>query len=585
MPGLVRWLLSAEAALRRLACRKRLAILTVMGISLGGRALLLPVLAPPKPAIQDEFSYLLAADTFEHGRLANPPHPMRAHFETPQVLTEPTYASKYPPFSALLMAFGQRVFGHPWVGVWLSAGLLCGALCWALQGWLPPYWAFIGALLAVARIGVVSYWTESYWGGTCASIGGALLFGALGRIRRAAPLGRTGPPGPALLAKDQASPAAGCGPGGPPYYVGQVSNLRAAFQAALPKFSLPFAIGLAILANTRPFEGFLLALLCAITLALTIPLRRLPRVTAPTALLLLPVLAWMAYYNFRVTGNALELPYRAHENQYAIWLPFLWQTHSSPEPHYNNDFLRTFWVAGDGSFKQYERDHILKVHVYDFFQLEQFYLGGPLFLCICFCLWALIRNRKSRLGLILLASFAALTAVECRMVPHYAAPATALIFGVAAASLRIVRRTWPGRRTEALYVTWAVLALFAVETGWRLSTPSGRYFTSGPDYHRAAKRERALTQISSEPGKQLVLVRYGPKHDLFEELVYNLADIDDARVVWARSLGPELDRALLRYYQDRKIWLVEENGDLQVTPYPVDQYYTSQGGRSNGQVL
>jgi hypothetical protein len=293
----------------------------------------------------------------------------------------------------------------------------------------------------------------------------------------------------------------------------------------------------------------------------------------------------MSYYNYRVTGNPFELPYRAYEKQYAIWSPFLWQTHPSPEPHYNNDFLRTFWVAGDGPFKQYERDHILKVHIYDFFQLEQFYLGVPLFLCICVCLPTLIRNRKSRLALILLAAFAALVAVECRMVPHYAAPATALIFALAAGSLRVLRRCWPGRRTEALYVTWAVLALFAAETGWRLSTPSGRYFASGPDYHQAAKRERVLAQIASEPGQQLVLVKYGPKHDLFEELVYNLADIDSARVVWARSLGPQLDHSLLEYYRGRTIWLAEDNGDLRVTPYPVDRYYRSQGRGSNGQVF
>jgi len=32
------------------------------------------------------------------------------------------------------MALGQVIFGHPWFGVWLSAGLLAAALCWALQG-------------------------------------------------------------------------------------------------------------------------------------------------------------------------------------------------------------------------------------------------------------------------------------------------------------------------------------------------------------------------------------------------------------------------------------------------------------------
>src|ERR1700738_2328447 len=116
-------LLGVEAALRRLAGRKRLAILTVMGISLGARALLLPWLPAPKPAIQDEFSYLLAADTFAHGRLANPTPPLAEHFETLQELVHPTYASKYPPFSGLMMALGQKLTGAAWVGVWLGMGV------------------------------------------------------------------------------------------------------------------------------------------------------------------------------------------------------------------------------------------------------------------------------------------------------------------------------------------------------------------------------------------------------------------------------------------------------------------------------
>ncbi len=42
----------------------------------------------------------------------------------------------------------------------------------------------------------------------------------------------------------------------------------------------------------------------------------------------------------------------------------------------------------------------------------------------------------------------------------------------------------------------------------------------------------------------------------FEEWVYNGADIDASRVVWARDLGAE-NKKLLRYYPDRTAWLLE----------------------------
>src|SRR6202522_228987 len=214
---LTRALGAAESAFVILAEKKTLAILVAGLLPLVARALLIPILPVPKPAIQDEFSYLLASDTFASGRLANPTPAFADHFETPQELIRPTYASKYPPLSGLVMAAAQKLTGQPWLGVWLSMGVLCAVLCWALQGWLPAVWALAGSFIAVLHIGIVRYWTESYWGGTSAAIGGALLIGAA----------------PRLIESHRASVA------------------------------LAFAACMVVLANTRRFEGALFAAVCS----------------------------------------------------------------------------------------------------------------------------------------------------------------------------------------------------------------------------------------------------------------------------------------------------------------------------------
>jgi hypothetical protein len=64
-------------------------------------------------------------------------------------------------------------------------------------------------------------------------------------------------------------------------------------------------------------------------------------------------------------------------------------------------------------------------------------------------------------------------------------------------------------------------------------------------------------------------VRYGPQHDVwYNEWVYNEADIDHAKVIFARDMGPAQNKELVDYFHDRHAWLVEaDETPVRLSPY------------------
>jgi hypothetical protein len=78
----------------------------------------------------------------------------------------------------------------------------------------------------------------------------------------------------------------------------------------------------------------------------------------------------------------------------------------------------------------------------------------------------------------------------------------------------------------------------------------------------------ASLELERAPGKHLVIVRYSADHDFNVDWVHNPADIDAARVIWARDMGSR-NQELIQYYRNRTVWLIEpDTDDPKLVPYP-----------------
>lgn len=477
------------------------------------------------PAVHDEFSYLLAADTYASGRLTNPPHPFWKHFESFHIIQQPTYASKYPPMQGLVMAFGERLFSRSlfgaWLGVWLSCGLMCAAVCWMLQGWITPPLAFIGGMLVALRIGILSYWMNSYWGGAVPAIGGALMLGALARI----------------------------------------IFRRQSWHA------LTWAAGVAILLNSRPYDGVVLAALSGAVILWKIgPFTPFAiRVALPAAAALIPVGLFMLYLNVRVTGNPFELPYQLHERQYVVANNFVWSK-DSPVPHYDHAVMKTLWSRVNVDQVKEMREHLLSTDLVKLATMYGFFFClYPLF--IPALIWPYpLNTTEERLGVLLLAGGLAALIPVVGFQYHYAAAIMPLFYLRFLQSVDRVRNWRPKGKPAGLTVALLLIALIPVQFGhdiWKLFT-DGEYAPP-----MAQPYQEVVRHLEALPGRHLVLVRYAPTHDVYQEWVYNRADIDSARLVWAREMSPPEDAALIRYFHGRDVWLLEpDQSPPRLTPYP-----------------
>jgi hypothetical protein len=245
----------------------------------------------------------------------------------------------------------------------------------------------------------------------------------------------------------------------------------------------------------------------------------------------------MGFYNWRITGNLLQMPYMVHEKQYAAAPPFLWQS-LPPEPSYLHQQLRDLHLGWELLGYQQQRcfSGLLNGLAAKFRTFFQAYFGLVILQVSLIAFPLLLRHPPMRTVLSILGLFTLALLSETWFHPHYAAPAVGLVLLVTIQSLRYLR-TWRWRETERV-PPWGI------------------------------NRAQLLAQLRAKPGQHLVVVRYGPNHNPHAEWVYNEASIDEARVVWAREMEPQQNTLLLQYFNDRSPWLLEADAaEPKIVPY------------------
>ena len=528
-----------EPIFRPLARRRGLAIAAVGLTDLLLRLAILPVCPIPNPHVPDDFSYLLSADTFSHGRLTNPTPAMWTHFESIHITMKPTYMSIYFPAQGLILAAGQVLLGHPWYGLLITNALMCAAICWMLQEWLPSAWALLGGALAVMHLGLFSYWINTYHAGAIAALGGALVLGSLPRLKKSA----------------------------------SICN------------GVVMMIGLIILALSRPFEGLLLGLPMLLSLGLRAFLGRdqelsgaIVRFAILPAALAVGAAAWLGYYDYRAFGSPLTLPYTVGRATYATAPYFIWQK-ARIEPAYRHAVMRTYYRDTELKIAEESRTRSGYLHMKVILAVGSFlFFAGVALLPPLIMLRRVFIDKRVRFLVLCVLVLMAGMALQIFLLPHYLAPFTAAFYAIGLQAMRHLRLWRFEGNPTGLALTRFIVAICVVMTALRLFAgplhmalpeyPAAAWnFTwYGPD-HFGTERVRVEESLRQLPGNQLAIVRYSSLHNPFNEWVYNSAEIDTSKVIWAREMAVADNLELIRYYRDRRVWLVEPD----VTPTRVTE--------------
>jgi hypothetical protein len=369
-------------------------------------------------------------------------------------------------------------------------------------------------------------------------------------------------------------------------------------------------LGGAILINARPFEGFITIFFLLVVLAVRLLKTRreaflgiLRKVVLPGAILTAATLGMMGLYNFKVTGNAFKMPYIIHQQQYFSTPLFIFQNPQPRPPmgHYRLQklseyyteprFTKTIFLITELPDSNYLRPIYFFVCLMIF--MPNFYLYSAFTLLLFITLPFLLKKKKSLLLIFatIVFTFAVMSMATFWDQYHYSAHLTCGFYLLCIETLRYFIFLCK-KQKKIIYDRFAffgVLVLVLVSFVRLSFAEDGviRFFGNEPDQpidfsqplvkinktqeKTVFLRDQINRMLSQTGEKYLVIVKYDPKYSFDDEIVYNLADLDNAPVVWAHYLEPEKNKALLDYYKNRKTLLIKiSQSAISIEPMPLN---------------
>ena len=287
----------------------------------------------------------------------------------------------------------------------------------------------------------------------------------------------------------------------------------------------------------------------------------------------MPAIGITLLQNKQVTGNWTTLPYSLSQYQYGVPASLTFQPRPAPhreltrEQDLDYKMQRGFRSTETDTLRTYFERLLYRMRFYRFSSTRPYISRYSRF-------WLPIRAWPD----VWIALTALLFALGVNFFPefqfHYMAAVVCLFVLMSVTGLRRISE-WPGGAAAARVLVWLCIAQFVFWYGVHLldrrdfAVAMERYDMWDSINHRnPARRIEINRQTAAMPGKLLVFVRYFPQHIFQDEWVYNEADIDRARIVWARDLGDAEDEKLRRYYPDRQSLLLEPDASPpRLTPY------------------